>query len=98
MSVVGTVRQTSPGLCDPHGASVGFFNRFRKSGCYSLRHDPIDCAALVQILVNHPRNYLWYQAQFFEQIKKVYGRHGVESEFSSWARDLKSMPLTTRAQ
>ena len=32
----------------------------------------------LQIAVNDPRNYLWYQAQFFEQIKKIYVRHGVE--------------------
>jgi hypothetical protein len=82
------------------------------------------------IAVDDPRNYLWYQAQFFEQIKKVYARHGVKflealrqafpdgtykfatlstSEtlrrldridpgFGSWARDLRSMPRTTRAQ
>jgi len=80
--------------------------------------------------VKDPRNYLWYQAQFFEQIKKVYSRHGVEflaalrrafpdgaykfatlstaetlrrldtidPEFSSWARDLKSMSRTTHAE
>ena len=28
------------------------------------------------IAVDDPRNYLWYQAQFFEQIKKTYARHG----------------------
>ena len=32
----------------------------------------------LQIAVSDPRNYLWYQAQFFEQIKKVYSRHGVD--------------------
>jgi len=84
----------------------------------------------LQIAVKDPRNYLWYQAQFFEQIKKVYSRHGVEflaalrrafpdgaykfatlstaetlrrldtidPEFSSWARDLKSMSRTTHAE
>jgi len=31
----------------------------------------------LSIAVNEPRNYLWYQAQFFEQIKKVYKRQGV---------------------
>lgn len=31
----------------------------------------------MQIAVNDPRNYLWYQAAFFEQIKGVYRRHGV---------------------
>lgn len=31
----------------------------------------------LEIAVNDPRNYLWYQAQFFEQIKKVYRRKGV---------------------
>jgi len=34
-------------------------------------------AQFLPIAVNEPRNYLWYQAQFFEQIKKVYGRKGV---------------------
>ena len=32
----------------------------------------------LQIAVNDPRNYLWYQAQFFEQIKRIYSRRGVE--------------------
>jgi hypothetical protein len=31
----------------------------------------------LSIAVNEPRNYLWYQAQFFEQIKGVYRREGV---------------------
>ena len=51
MPVVGAVRQNSPGLCDPHRASVGFCTRFRESGCDSLWHDTIGCAAMVQILV-----------------------------------------------
>jgi hypothetical protein len=32
----------------------------------------------LQIAVNDPRNYLWFQAQFFEQIKQIYARRGVE--------------------
>ncbi len=31
----------------------------------------------LQIAVNDPRNYLWYQAQFFEQTKRIYRREGV---------------------
>jgi hypothetical protein len=34
-------------------------------------------AHFLPIAVNEPRNYLWYQAQFLEQVKKVYGREGV---------------------
>jgi hypothetical protein len=32
----------------------------------------------LQIAVDDPRNYLWYQAQFFEKIKVIYGRHGID--------------------
>ena len=32
----------------------------------------------LQLAVNDPHNYLWYQAHFFEQIKKIYESHGVE--------------------
>ena len=39
--------------------------------------DDLD-SKFLQIAVTDPRNYLWYQAQFFERIKKVYRRQGVD--------------------
>jgi hypothetical protein len=46
---------------------------------------PQECVSLddfesqyLKLIGGDPHNYLWYQGQFFEQIKKIYARHGID--------------------